>query len=193
MRKLLILTWVSASWKTFLQSKLIEKWLYQKPINFTTRPPRSFQAEYELNWDSIIAEDFTADEFNEYIFISQKNFLKKLKKWDFLETSTWFWDFYWVSNYGMPEWDLCVILDPIWRDQVLAKYSRWELDFEVFTVFLTVNKIVQKSRLKKRWDSVDQIRKREKDFKWIFPTPNCLIIDWTANVEESIKKIMNEF
>lgn len=138
-------------------------------------------------------EDFEADEFEEYVFINPKNFLRKLRKWDFLETSSWYWDFYWVSKY-LPEWDICVILDPIWRDQVLAKYARWELNwYEIRTIFININKITQKNRLKSRWDGKDQVRKRWKDFDWVFPTPECKVIDWTANIEELIKIIEDEF
>ena len=64
---IILITGVSASWKSTLQQRLVDSWEYKKPINFTTRQPRS-EAEKD-----------------DYVFIDKNIFLKKLANWDFFE------------------------------------------------------------------------------------------------------------
>ena len=64
-RRIVIITWVSCSGKTTLQNELLARW-WNRPINFTTRKPRTEEANIEL-WPLFEWDDFTASEFDEYI------------------------------------------------------------------------------------------------------------------------------
>lgn len=176
MNRLVIITWASASGKTTLQNELLNRW-WVRPINFTTRDPRTPEAESELNSDNATGEDFTAEELDEYIFLTDEQFHLKLKKWDFLEHTNYNWNWYGVSKV-LPSGSVCIVLDPVWRSQVLEKIARERLDYEVTTVFLDISKELQTERLAKRWDSKEEIAKRLEDFKWFHPTRNCLVLDW---------------
>ena len=158
-RRVVIITWVSWSWKTTLQNELLNKG-WKRPINFTTRKPRS---EKELD---------------EYIFLDENQFLKKLKNWDFLEFTQYNWNFYWVSAY-LPEWDIAIVLDPVWRSMVSEYFSRKWIEYELY--YLDINSDIQRERLEKRWDSVEDIKKRANDLKWFSPTNHCTILDWRTS------------
>lgn len=169
MNELLLITWVSASWKTTLQEELLRRW-WSRPYNFTTREPRS---------DA---------ELDEYVFLSKEQFLFKLKKWDFLEFTTYWWNFYWVSRALL--WNkISIIVDPIWRGQIIEKVYREKLPYKIKTVFLEIDKKTQRERLNKRWDIEEEIKKRALDFNFFYPTPNCLILDWNLNTNELIEQL----
>lgn len=174
-KKMVIITGPSASWKTTVQNLMIDSGKWKKPINFTTREPRN---DLELD---------------EYIFLSRNNFLTKLGKWDFLESTGWYWDFYGISRI-LPEGDVCIVLDPIGRAQMKAKVAMWELDdFIVKFVYLDISKDVQNKRLRKRGDNKVQIKKRNRDFDWFAPTPACTIINCNdQSPDEILTKITNE-
>lgn len=174
MRRVMIITWVSASWKTTLQEKLLERW-WKRPINFTTRKPRN---------------DF---EYNEYVFLTREQFLEKLNNGDFLEFTNYWWNFYWVSNM-FKTWkvegieirnnlgnDLCIILDPVWRAQVMEKLSRENI--EIIDVYINISPELQRERLENRWDWEDEVIKRSNDFKWFHPTDKSIILDGSIDVD----------
>ena len=169
MKDIVLITWISWSWKTTLQDYMLENW-WTRPINFTTRKPRS------------------DNELDEYGFISKSNFLTKLWNWDFLESTNYWWNFYWISK-TLPESDkVCIILDPIWRSQVMELFNREWVRYESY--YLEISKIEQKRRLRLRWDTAEEIEKRLRDNEWFHPTPFCTIIDWTSSIED-IYKIIN--
>ena len=173
-KNLVIITWISASWKTTVQQELEWRgWL--KPINFTTREPRSDR------------------ELDEYVFLSREQFFKKLKNDDFLETTSYNWNNYWISKHIFKDddsqEDMCVVLDPIWRATVLEKVVRWELECNLTTVYLDCSKDLQRKRLEERWDSVLEIRNRTKDSEWFHSIPWDLILISDFTVEEIADKI----
>ena len=168
---MIIITWVSASWKTTLQNKLVELW-YKKPINFTTRRPRN------------------DDEADEYVFLSKEQFIKKLMNWDFLEFTYYNWNFYRISKYISD--DTVLVLDPVWRAQVLSQLSKiWK---KAKTIYLKIWTKCQRERILARWGSKKDIEERADDIKWFHPTPSCNIIDWEAHIDivlDRTLKILN--
>lgn len=176
-KRLVIITGVSCSGKTTLQNELL-KWEWKKPYNFTTRKPRTDNTyETDEDWDYI------SNELNEYTFITKEAFNEKRDRWEFLETSDYGWNNYGVSKI-LPEWNICVILDPIGKTQVLAKWARWELwDIDVECFFIECSKEEQLARLTKRWDSPAEIEKRQKDYLWFKPQDWDIILDWWWSVK----------
>ena len=170
---IILVTGVSASWKTTLQHKLLERW-YKRPINFTTRQPRS-EAEKD-----------------EYVFVDNKIFLKKLANWDFFEHTTYWWNFYWVSNLTekqIKDNNYVIVVDWIWRAQIQQKLAlMW---IKPLLVYLTISRDKQLERLEDRRLSVKEILSRTIDNDWFYPTPDSLILDWTRNID-TLANIIDE-
>jgi guanylate kinase len=163
-RRIVILTGVSASWKSSVQEEILDNPNWVKPINFTTRKPRS---DYELN---------------EYVFLSKKQFEIKKNNWDFLETTDYWGNNYWITKYLPEDKNIILVLDPIGRTQVIRDFIYSWVKYE--SIYLQIDKKTQKERLLNRGDSVYEIEKREKDFLWFWPTESDLIIDWNKNIED---------
>ena len=126
MKTLVILTWPSWSGKTTLQQELLNRW-WSRPLNFTTRKPRTKERIENLS-SSPPWEDFLSEELDEYIFLTEWQYMKKLINWDFLEHTNWYGNWYWMSKF-LPEWDVIAILDPVGRAQVMEKAARiwWKI------------------------------------------------------------------
>lgn len=164
----MIITWVSWSWKTTLQQELLKRW-WRRPINFTTRKPRN------------------EEELDEYVFLNKEHFFYKLNKWDFLEFTNYNGNFYWVSNQNL-DWNICVILDPVWREQVLEKLNRMNYNWNIILIHLNISEAEQKRRLKKRWDTEESIKIRANDFKWFSPHIKAIVLDWNLNIDDLVRK-----
>jgi guanylate kinase len=166
MNRVILLTWVSWSWKTTIQERLLWEW-FIRPINFSTREPRS------------------DNELDEYVFITREQFLFKLNKWDFVEYTQYNWNFYWISkNWFNGDSPIIAIVDPLGREAIKEYLSRNGIIPECY--FISIDKDTQKERLTLRWDSKDDISRREKDFNWFSPSVNCRILDWNKSVDELI-------
>lgn len=178
-RRIVILTWVSCSWKTTLQDELLRRW-WKRPLNCTTRKPRDENALLSLDSDW----DFSSKELDEYIFMSETNFFKKMRNWDLLENTKYGWNYYWVIWWGriwLPKWNICIILDPIWRSQVLEYFtSRW---INIETYYIDIPKELQEERLIYRWDNEKQILTRKKDYNWFSPTNKCKRLNWADDIK----------
>lgn len=164
---IVIITGVSASWKTSLQKELENEW-FKTPINFSTR---------ESRWDY---------ELDNYVFLSKEQFFIKLNNWDFIEHTNYWWSWYWISKI-LPEWNVVIVVDPIWRIQLIEYLNRVWIKYR--TYFLEISKQTQRERLLNRWDSIEEINKRENDFKWFSPTNNCNILDWELDTKVLSKQI----
>ena len=186
--RIILLTWVSASGKTTLQDELLNRG-WSRPINYTTRKPRDENALSSVDEDW----DFTSKELEEYIFISEKNFFKKLRNGDFLESTNYMGEHYWVIGGGrtkLPEWDVCIILDPVGRSQVLEYFTNLWIE-GVETYYLEINQEEQLKRLAERGDTEKAILRRKRDFKWFSPTNKCTRLNWTKSTEELVSFIEN--
>lgn len=170
---IILITGISASWKSTLQKALLEKW-YKRPINFTTRQPRN-DAEYD-----------------EYVFINKETFFKKLSNWDFFEHTVYGWNFYGVSQLTEEQIannDYAVVVDWIWRAQIEQKLAKMWI--KPLLVFLEIDRETQLSRLEERRLSVKEIRDRVLDMEWFYPTPNSLILSWTRDIN-TLVNLINE-
>lgn len=188
-RRIIILTWVSASWKTSIQNELLNRW-WKRPINFSTRKPRSDNA-YDVDWDL----DFNSDELNEYVFIDRNTFSIKMINWDFVEITQYWGNFYGVSETFLQDEsplkkeNICIILDPIGRSQLMERLTRECVPFETYYIYISQE--LQEDRLSKRWDKQEEIIKRRKDFNWFHPTNNCVRINGDLPINEIADFIIN--
>ena len=157
---ILLITWVSTSWKTTLKEELVSRG-WKSAINFTTREPRSDK------------------EKDDYVFISKELFKNKADSWHFLEQTETYWTNYAVSKY-LPEWNVVIVVDPVGREQIMEKLSREWVAFA--TVYLDITRAEQAKRLEVRWASINDINSREKDFQWFSETRFCIKIDGTKEV-----------
>lgn len=162
MNNLLIITGISASGKTTLQNELLQRW-WKRPQNFTTRKPRS------------------DEELDEYIFLDKDKYFIKMANWDFLEHTNYNGNWYAISKY-LPEWNICIVLDPVGREQVLEKVAREKLDYNVTCVYLDITKGLQQERLNNRWDSKEQITLRDTDLDWFSPSTKSKIYNGAEDV-----------
>jgi guanylate kinase len=184
-RRIIILTWVSWSGKTTIQNELL-KLGWGRPLNFTTRKPRSVEALKNLDEDW----DFTHSELSEYIFVDRKTFLNKYWNWDFIEQTNYWGNFYWVSKFLPEDKNVVIVLDPVWRNVVLEYFARRGIEIE--TYYIRISPELQDSRLFERGDDEEEVLKRKIDFKWFFPTNKCKILDWRKSIEELVSEIIKD-
>lgn len=169
----LIITWVSWSWKTTIMRNLLRKYpeIYGKPIQYTTRKPRS---------DS---------ELDEYIFLTHEQFIKKLTNWDFIEYVEYNWELYAVSVYFDREKVNIFIAEPVGRES-LKKYFKLNW-VKYVAAYISLDEDEVKKRLEQRGSNVWEIKKRLNDFKYFSSSEWDKIIQWNHsqdNVTEQIHK-----
>lgn len=174
--RIILLTGVSASWKTTIQNELLSRW-FVRPINFSTRKARG---EYELD---------------EYVFVNKNTFARKLLNWDFIEFTSYWWNFYWITNtftlrkHPLFWKNVCIVVDPVGRAAIAEHLNRIWLPYE--TYYLHINEDTQKERLLERWDDEFEILKRHRDFWWFHQTNKCIRLDWTKPTKELADFIIN--
>jgi guanylate kinase len=161
-KNIVLLTWVSCSWKTTLQKELLSRG-WNRPINFTTRLPRN-------DW-----------ELDEYVFLTREQFDFKFNKWDFLEFTNFNWNKYGVSNTLKQNTKYIIILDAIGRSQVMEQLARKWLQPKTF--YLEISEEEQLKRLNDRGSPKEEIENRMKDRLWFHPTPNCVILNWSWSIK----------
>lgn len=199
MNKIILLTWVSWSWKTTLQEHLMDKYGYVKPINYTTRKPRDKKTILELEenkqwWESLdetpLLEWFTSKELDEYIFCTKDQFELKMRNWDFAEFTMNYWEYYWILNQIDYSKDNCIIVDPVWAAVFRKKFL---LEWREFTsVFLDISEEEQEYRLWfKRRESVETIAQRKKDFLYFKDWKYDLVLNWEEETELIAMKLLN--
>lgn len=144
----------SGSGKDFLLRNLVEKGL--KPcLKWTTRPPRKFEKQ-GIN----------------YNFVSEKEFTQSINENKFLA----YQEFQVTPEYKSPEnWYYGITQEEFEKSQVMImtpgefKNITPEQRKECFVVYLDIDRSVRESRLFKREDKNDSIKRRldadEEDFK----------------------------
>lgn len=145
--RIITITWVSASGKTTLQNDLRDRW-WSKPINFTTRPPRTTDATRQLKSKNWKWEDFTAEELDEYVFLTKEQFETKLTNWDFLEHTEFKGNYYWVSNSFPEDTNIAIVVEPNWREQIRVYAEANNISFTPYFLYLPEN--IQEERLRER-------------------------------------------
>jgi len=59
----------------------------------------------------------------------------------------------------------------------------------VTTIYINIPPEVQQKRLEERGCSVNELRARQKDYKWFDKTKFCIEVDWTEDVQLTADKI----
>lgn len=192
-KTVMILTWVSGSWKTTLQDKLIKEFWFTRPINYTTRLPRDKKSLDEIldirNTKSNLPDDAKENttEFNliwtegkeldEYIFVTEDVFLRKLRNWDFAEHTYYNWNFYWVWRFIDYSKQNCVILEPVWVASMVKYFSELWVPYKTF--YLKITPDTQEERLwVKRRESYAEVEKRKKDFLYFEKFDYDVVLNW---------------
>lgn len=170
--KILTLTWVSWSWKTTLQDELIKKHWWHKPINWTTRKPRS------------------DTELDEYVFCTREQFIQKKENGDFIEDTYYNGNYYWMTWPLDKNKNYVIVLEPVW----LAVYKKYfalnNLEFTSF--FLDVDEDTQEYRLwVLRRENVNTIKERKKDFDFMYGFQYDYMLDWKLPIDTNIQIILN--
>jgi len=153
MRKIKILTWPSASGKTTLAEALLRLPWWEKPINYTTRQPRNDK------------------ELDDYVFLTEKQYFKKMQNGDFLTTTSYSWNYYATWNINHLN-DIVLVLAPDAREQVVSKCSS---SHSIATYFLAIDEETQADRLMERDWVIDE--NRVSDIKTMTPSTNCILLE----------------
>lgn len=161
-KRVVVLTGASASWKTSLQKELMKRG-WATPINYTTRTPRS------------------DDEKDDYVFLTEKQFLFKLNKGDFLEWTYSYWQYYGISSILKGD-RIVLVLDPAGREQV-RKALAYEENYKLDTYFLNISKKLAVERMEKRGDEDGKIASRALDWKIYVPAKGDVILDWKDDTD----------
>lgn len=139
---LVTLTGVSGSGKSSLQNYLTKHCGFKKPIQFTTRQPRS------------------ENEVDEYVFLTEKQFMKKLVNGDFSEYVRYRDNWYAISSF-IPDGVSVLVVDPVGH-QVFKKYAI-ENKLQMSSFFLDIDDETMEHRLGfLRRDSVKEINLRKE-------------------------------
>lgn len=169
---LLIVTWVSGSWKTTLVNELVSAHGFAQPLQFTTRLPR---------WDK---------EMDEYIFLSKEVFSKKLENWDFCENVIYWNDYYALTSFMDFSKPNVVIVDPVWKAQV-QKHCKinW---IRCVTLYLDIDEDIMEHRLwMYRGSTVSEIEKRKKDFLYFSQEWYDYVVDWRDTSANVLRHVLN--
>lgn len=156
----LIITWVSWSWKTTVMRWLLAAFpdLYSKPIQYTTRQPRS-----ELEKD-------------DYVFLTYQQFQKKLLNWDFIEYIEYNKELYAIWKYFDVTKTNIFIAEPVWREAIKKHFKLNNIPF--VSTYIKVDKEEIQRRLESRGSSVFDVDARMEDFKYFYPSKWDEVIDW---------------
>lgn len=171
MKKQIILTGVSWSWKTTVMEKIFQQFKETtwKPIQFTTRKPRS---------DS---------ELDQYVFLTREQFYTKLDNWDFMEWTEYNWNLYAVSRYFDTSVSNVFIVEPAWKAQLIKHFLTEGIPYASFYIHISAD--VAKERMMNRGDSVGNIEKRLKDFLYFSHNENDIILDWEMSIAHNVTRI----
>ena len=149
-KKVLILSGVSSSGKTSVANILKGVYDFQQPTQFTTRPKR------------------TDAELDEYVFLDEETYFKKLGNGDFANFQRYNGNFYAISKY-FPEGNSVIIVDNVGKLQLTSFLKELE-SVEVKSVFLEIPQSLLITRLTEfRRSTVNEIRERVKDFDKFSP------------------------
>lgn len=172
---LVIVTWVSGSWKTTLVNELVSDYGFVQPLQFTTRNPR---------WDR---------ELDEYIFLTKEQFNKKLENWDFCENTIYWDNYYGITSHFDTNKKNIVIVEPVGKAQ-LDKFCKIN-GIKPISIFLDIDEKEMEHRLwMYRGSTVQEIEKRKKDFLYFSPDGYNYVVDWrdtSANVLRHVLTILS--
>ncbi len=169
-----ILTWVSGSWKTTLLNNLLTNYPNQfwKPLQYTTRKQRNDR------------------ELDDYIFLSQELFIKKLINWDFIEYICYNKQLYAVGTYFNMDSSNIFIAEPVGREALIKYFRLNNIPFLDFYLEIDDETMLHRLWMERR-ESQLVINERLEDFNYFEPRKDSIILDWTSptsRLAEIIKK-----
>lgn len=166
-----IITWPSWSGKTTLLKNLLEKYpnKYSKPLQYTTRKPRSDR------------------EYDDYVFLTREQFMKKLTNWDFIEYVEYNKELYAIGKYFNPDVSNIFIAEPVGRE-ALQKYFKLN-KVPYLSFYIEIDEKEMRYRLEERRETVQTIETRVRDLEYFYPSPNCKVLDWTEREEVLVNKV----
>lgn len=167
-KRMITITWPSASGKTSLWEELIKLW-WKTLYNYTTRPMRN---------DS---------ELDSYIFLTDKQYEEKLNRGEFSEHIE-YGEYQYAMSSLVPEGNVFAIVTPDGREQFFRIWERLWID-ELTSFFITIDEELRRSRLIERGDSEQEIERRMND--WFEPTEECILINWETDSDE-LARVINE-
>ena len=165
-----LITGPSASGKTTLQKDLVNMG-WGKPVNFTTREPRS------------------DDELDEYVFIDESTFATKMSMGDFSEMTNYAGNLYAMTRHFDQDRKLAIIVDPVGKAALEAFFTKEGRRY--FTVWIDCDEDTRLQRLLERGTSVKGIKERLSDAEWmkkVNPTYD-LTLDGTLNHMELASEV----
>ncbi len=172
MGKVVLITWVSGSWKTTLVEQLRKELWWEKPINFTTRSPRN------------------DDELDDYVFLTKAQFATKLENGDFAEFTNYNGNNYWISSCLSKEKNYLIILEPIGRTMMEKWLKEHEFNYIKLYIDVTEENIIK--RLSGgREEEEDFIKERLKDFSFFSPDDGSIVVDGNWSIEEVLFRVKN--
>lgn len=157
-----LITGPSASGKSTLQNDLVNMG-WGKPLNFTTREPRS---------DA---------ELDDYVFIDADMFAHKAIMGHFSEITQYAGNLYGMTKFFDEDKKLAIIVDPIGKTALEAFFTKQGRKY--FTVWIDCDEDTRLKRLLERGTSVKGIKERMADADWMKKVnPNYdLTLDGTMN------------
>lgn len=182
----ILLIWPSWSGKTSIQEYLIKNYWFTKPLNATSRSPRSENAyDVDVNWD------FKNSEMDTYLFLTKDQFERKMRNWDFAEFNMYNWDYYGTLNQIDYTKNNVIVIDPVWAESLIKKFLLDWVDYKTF--FIDITEEVQEHRLWfKRRESISTINERKLDFKYFDKDRYDVVLDWEDEIELNALKILKE-
>lgn len=170
-RPQIILTWVSWSWKTTIMEELLKDYPHSfgRPIQYTTRKPRS---------DS---------ELDSYVFLTKPQFFTKLENWDFIEFTEYNWNFYAISSIIDTTRSNIFIVEPVGRASLKKYFHTHNIPYKGY--YLEITEEETKNRMINRWDSVQVIEERLKDFKYFCQEIDDKVLDATLPTVRNVEYI----
>jgi len=124
-KKILVIIWPSASWKTTLQNNLILKYphLFCTIDSLVTREPRKNDKNYKF---------CTNEEFENYI--NQWKIFEYTNRWN-KENPKYYWYLNEDIDFILNSWKIPIfILEEHWLNQVMSK----KMDFEITWIFMDI-------------------------------------------------------
>lgn len=169
--KQIILTGVSGSWKTSIAEQLFKQYPSScgKPIQFTTRKPRS------------------DEELDQYVFLTKEQFYTKLDNWDFMEWTEYNWNLYAVSRYFDHSVSNVYIVEPAWKAQLVKHFLQEGIAFASY--YISIPEEVAIERMMNRGDSVKTIEARKRDFLYFDAMPQDVVLDWELTLQHNVNRI----
>lgn len=151
---MLILVGASATGKTEIVKRLIDKYGLEKMVTYTTRPMRVNEIDGK-----------------DYHFISENEFLNKANNHEFVETVCYNGNYYGTLKKDVNN-NKVVILEPSGLNNFYQEFSK-----DLVSVLIQTPKSVRHDRMIERCDNLEDIKKRLNNDDVVFNISNLKKVD----------------